>query len=532
MQSSNESRPLTNLGWVRPAAAVAALGFTSISLLVVWLQPADRFRAGQDIVTAVLCWGAFFWAATQPRRAALFAICVIGLELTEVMMRTGAINPTTSLILPLLVVAIGLLFGTRAMVGAAAAASLAILLGPPAGRWLQGLPRVNAEQMVGLALVEIELLAAVFFGQTVLSAYKKLLAETERSRQRYHQLFEHAPDGLVELDELGRMVEANPVALKLLGLTAAPPEGRLLAEVLQAAGGAAGFDLAKVDRNLPLAIELGQGPDARFIEIAARAQPGTGSRTLLVLRDSTARRLTEARQEQAQRLETVGRLAGGIAHDFNNLLTAIGGSAELLRDHTDRAVVRLADNILAAQQRAAHLIRQLLSFAQHDFRQPETVSLLRETAGWGDMLRRQTDDHCRLVISGDEQGLVVADAVQIQRILLNLVSNASDASPKGAVIEVRFKCLSLAEAARLGSSLSAERQVLVEVADRGCGMTAEVKSRLFEPFFTTKPQGKGTGLGLAAVHGLVAQNNGAIEIESAVNQGTTVRIFFPEAPRV
>jgi PAS domain S-box-containing protein len=529
MRPSLQPYTVTNLSWVRRALVIVASGYTVAGLLAVFMRPGIPITIVQNTATALLCWVAFFWSVRQPRPAALFAIGVIGLELAEVIFRFGRLEATVPVLFPVLVLTTGMLYGTRALVASAAVAALAILLAPMAGRYYLHRPAADSGEIYDSVIVEVELFGTVFFGWIVLSAYRRLLSETDESRQRYHQLFEHAPDGLVEVDEQSRIVEANPAALKMLGLASGPAAGRALGEVLRSAHGPDDFDLEQVRFGHLRVVEIAHGGATRFFEIAARPQPGTESRLLLVIRDTTARRMMEARQEQAQRLETVGRLAGGIAHDLNNMLTAIGGNAELLKESADPEVSGFATSILAAQRRAAHLIRQLLSFAQHDFRAPHPFDLLEEMMRWEEMLRRQAGDGCQLEIGGDEHATIVADDMQIQRILLNLVSNAREASPKGDLVALRVRRLLRSAAMAFGSPLEAERQVALEVIDYGRGMTAEVKSRLFEPFFTTKPQGEGTGLGLAAVHGLVAQNGGAVEIESTENHGTTVRIFFPES---
>jgi CheY-like chemotaxis protein len=168
------------------------------------------------------------------------------------------------------------------------------------------------------------------------------------------------------------------------------------------------------------------------------------------------------------------------------------------------------------------------AFARHDLHQPEVISLGRELVEWRESFQQVLGSHCRMEYKGEGKAWVLVDRLQIEQILRHLLKNAREASPPGAIVELRLSRQQRSAAEALGSPLDAGSQVLVEVVDFGRGMTAAVKARLFEPFFTTKPVGQGTGLSLAAVHGLVTQNGGAVEVESAVQQGTTVRLFFPE----
>jgi len=520
---------LSNLSWVRRAIAVGAAGFTLSSTLAAWLLPGRTITIAENGGAAILLWAAFFWAARQPRRAMLFGIAVVMSELVAVVFREGDVDPTIPLLFPVLALTAGLLYGARATATVAGLAIGAVAVAALAGRRLLHLPALVPAEVFDLAVVELEIAGGVYFGWIVLSAYKELLVETEESRQRYHQLFEHAPDGLVEVDGDTHILEANPAALRMLGLSAASSMGRRLQDMVQFSGSAPAQDLARLQPGQLRTVDIGQGHGVRHLEIAARAQPGPDGRLLLVVRDATVRRTAEGRREQTRRLETVGRLAGGIAHDLNNMLTAVGGNAELLKDPEVRDVPRLAEEILAAQRRAAGLIRRLMSFAQHDFRQAEVFDLAAAVRDWREPLQEQATGKCRIELGGDGRALVEADEMQIQRVLLNLVENARDASSAGQVVEVLVRRMGGAEAARSGSSLRAERQVVIEVVDYGAGMGPEIKTRLFEPFFTTKPQGQATGLGLAEVHGLVAQNRGAVEVKTAPGHGTTVRIFLPEA---
>jgi two-component system cell cycle sensor histidine kinase/response regulator CckA len=359
-----------------------------------------------------------------------------------------------------------------------------------------------------------------------LSAAKDL---AERERARYLALFSQAPDGLLGLDAGQVILEANEAACRLLGQSRVGVLGKGLAEVLSSAGAQSGIDLNDTsDSHRLLELSVNCGADsARALEISVQRAAATGEPSLLILRDVTQRKLIEKRIGHAQRLEAVGQLAGGIAHDFNNLLTAIGASAELLLTQPDGETQSLARIVLDAQKRGSGLTRQLLAFARRDVHQPTVIDLASTVAGMADLADRVLGKQHRLEIVQSEPLYINADAAQLEQVILNLVTNARDAMPLGGAIRFTLKALTSTEAHALGSRLSSERQALLEVVDTGVGIPAELHSRIFEPFFTTKARGQGTGLGLAAVQGIVVQNHGSIALESAVGLGTAFRIFFP-----
>jgi len=229
---------------------------------------------------------------------------------------------------------------------------------------------------------------------------------------------------------------------------------------------------------------------------------------------------------QAQKLEAIGRLAGGVAHDFNNVLTAILGSAELLlldapRGGASREEVQI---IRDAAVRAQELIRQLLAFSARQVLQPAVVDLNDLVKNLGRMLRRLIGEDLALLTElGPDLGAVRVDPGQVEQVLVNLAVNARDAMPDGGRLTIRTANVDVSEAAELPIG----RYVLIEVADTGTGMDAATMARAFEPFFTTKERGKGTGLGLASVYGIVRQSGGHIGLTSAPGAGTTFRIHLP-----
>ncbi|MBI5439940.1 MAG: MEDS domain-containing protein [Deltaproteobacteria bacterium] len=235
---------------------------------------------------------------------------------------------------------------------------------------------------------------------------------------------------------------------------------------------------------------------------------------------------------QAQKMEAVGRLAGGVAHDFNNLLTAILGYCELvlLRLEPEDPVRREVDEIRRAAERAAALTHQLLAFSRSQVLQPVLVDLGEVVTEVHRMLERIVGEDVELEVrSAPEQGLVLADAGQIQQVIVNLAVNARDAMPEGGKLTIETRNAGPGEGTDGADGTGAESYVVLTVSDTGHGMEEEVQAHLFEPFFTTKDAGKGTGLGLATVHGIVTQSGGRIEVGSRPGSGTTFRIYLPRA---
>jgi signal transduction histidine kinase/CheY-like chemotaxis protein len=247
------------------------------------------------------------------------------------------------------------------------------------------------------------------------------------------------------------------------------------------------------------------------------------------LRDQmTVRAHVEEKLRQAQKIEAIGQLTGGVAHDFNNLLMVISGGLEMLDRQTDPARrKRLMDGMRQAAERGSGLTRQLLAFSRRQELQPQTIDLARQIGGMRELLDRSLrgDVHVTLEFSPDLWPVEV-DASELELVVLNLAVNARDAMPRGGTIEIRAENLPL-----LDQGGSTKDFVTLSVSDNGSGMTREVQARVFEPFFTTKDIGKGSGLGLAQVHGFVQQSGGKIELQSEVGRGTKITLFLPRSSK-
>ena len=278
--------------------------------------------------------------------------------------------------------------------------------------------------------------------------------------------------------------------------------------------------------------------DGRHLNISLTVSPihdaqGTIVGASAIGRDITAHKRAEDQLRQAQKMEAIGRLAGGVAHDFNNILGIITACIELLESRIDSkaASQQYIDNIRKAAERGATLTRQLLAFSRQQVVQTTVLDLnarLRETSK---LLRPLMGDDVEVIISGRSSAAVVeGDPVQLDQVILNLAVNARDAMPKGGKLILETSTIEMDETmAAQHAPLTAGKYVQLTVSDTGTGMDSATAARIFEPFFTTKEVGKGTGLGLAMVYGIVRQSNGHILVYSEPGRGTTFKIYMPSA---
>jgi PAS domain S-box-containing protein len=277
-----------------------------------------------------------------------------------------------------------------------------------------------------------------------------------------------------------------------------------------------------------------RSPDGRTYELRSvpiRDENGTVVSVVEVGRDITEMKRMEEQLLQSQKMEAVGRLAGGVAHDFNNLLTVITGYGELLlsRLGEDDPRRKEAEEIRKAGNRAAALTRQLLAFSRRQVLQPEVLDLNRVVRELETMLRRLIGENIDLATSLDTGlGNVKVDPGQIEQVVVNLAVNARDAMPGGGKLLIRTaNFISDGEAARGDETVPSGSYALLEISDTGCGMDPSTIAHIFDPFFTTKEKGKGTGLGLATVYGIVRQSGGHISVTSEPGKGATFHVFIP-----
>jgi PAS domain S-box-containing protein len=358
------------------------------------------------------------------------------------------------------------------------------------------------------------------------------MALLERERQ-FRAVFFDAADAMLILDDDRHILESNPAACALFGVDAGAVVSRTLDALLSDEAG----QLAAAWREL---LTFGEAkrehhvsvtpPDIRLVECSYRARVH-GNRHLCIARDITSRRLLEERLIQSEKIESVGRLAGGIAHDFNNLLTAILGYTELLLAHhqgddPDRGDL---EEIQRAGQRAASLTQQLLAFSRKQVLMPKDVDLNQTVASLKSMLARLIREDITLTCDLSPAPTTIRiDPTQLEQAILNLVLNARDALPAGGNIRLEVARVRRAQVDVPPDQPSAATDyVRLRVIDDGVGISPEAKPHLFEPFFTTKEVGKGTGLGLASVYGIVRQSNGIISVASEPGRGSVFTMHFP-----
>ena len=276
--------------------------------------------------------------------------------------------------------------------------------------------------------------------------------------------------------------------------------------------------------------------DVRWLSGAGRillGGHGEPVRAVGISLDVTERRTLEQQFQQAQKMEAVGQLAGGVAHDFNNLLTVILGFCELLLADLGPGDPRQADisEIQSAGIRAAGLTRQLLAFSRKQIIEPTRLDLNVVVADMQAMLRRLIREDVKVVLSlGPDLAAVNADRGEVEQIVMNLAVNARDAMPNGGRLIIETANVELDDHyAKTHVDVKSGPHVLLTVTDTGTGMTPQVKARLFEPFFTTKEPGKGTGLGMATVFGIVTRSGGSVDVDSELGTGTSFKVYFPRA---
>jgi two-component system cell cycle sensor histidine kinase/response regulator CckA len=411
---------------------------------------------------------------------------------------------------------------------------------PPDGRSIEvGVRRDGGpETWVELAVVPVHLDKRILLTVHLRDiTERKRAEESRRARERlFHALFQNATDALTVIDGAGAIQEVNAAACTLIGLDRLALIGRPLPKFFESVSMTQGlWGSGRGDTPSRWeAVLLRPDTARRRVELTLTAEVLPG-RHLAALRDVTEQGRIEEQVRQAQKMEAVGRLAGGIAHDFNNLLTAVTGFAEMLVASLppDGAERHRAAEILKASERGAGLVRQLLAFSRRQVTKPRVLDLnavIRETDA---MLRQILGEHLRLDLDlAVTPCATLADSSQIEQILVNLVVNARDAMPRGGTITVSTGRAALDdEFARLHVGARPGSYVTLSVADNGEGMGPETRARVFEPFFTTKVQGKGTGLGLATVYGIVKQNDGYIWVESAPGQGARFDVYLPESAR-
>ena len=417
------------------------------------------------------------------------------------------------------------------------------------GRDFAGRRRDGTEFPVEISLSPVQTDEGLLSFATVIDITARKAAETAlaESEHRFRTVLEASPNAIIAIDREGLIVYANPNVEETFGYGRDELIGQVVERLLPEGIGDRHIDHRHDFFEHPASRPMGVGLDlsgrrrdgTEFpVEISlSPVETGDGLLVFATVADITVRKGLENQLLQAQKMESIGRLAGGIAHDFNNMLSAIRGYADFIEDDlaADRADIDLDDvrrsaaAITNATERAAALTASLLAFARQQILEPQTLDVRELARGVEPMLRRLIGERIRLVMSLDPAtGSIRADPGQLDQIIINLVINARDALPAGGKITVQTANHSITEPYAIEHfDVSPGDYVMLAVSDDGTGMDVETRKHIFEPFFTTKEVGKGTGLGLASIFGIVRQSGGHIWLYSEPGRGTTFKLYFP-----
>jgi len=420
------------------------------------------------------------------------------------------------------------------------------LLGTPSCCWL-GVPLRTPAAKIGVLVVQdyenekayshrdLEFLDSVG-GQIALAIERKRAEEARRENEaRLRVLIERLPAVLWTVDANLRFTSIVGAGLARLGLLQNQLVGKTLFDYFETPDRTfppiAATHRAISGESRTFHLEWKDGSYACHVE-PLRDAAGEVQGAICMALDITDRKQLEEQFRQAQKMEAVGRLAGGIAHDFNNLLMVIQGYADLLAERLPAEDLRRrnAEQIQVAAQRASSLTRQLLAFSRKQIMEPKVLSVHTVVAEMEKMLRRLIGEDIDLVTSTvPDLWLVKADRSQIEQVVMNLAVNARDAMPHGGRLTIETANVELdASSSHPAVALAPGKYLMLAVTDNGCGMDEKTQAHIFEPFFTTKEKGKGTGLGLATVYGVVKQSGGYIWVYSEPGRGTTFKVYLPK----
>lgn len=376
---------------------------------------------------------------------------------------------------------------------------------------------------------------------------RRALAAADLERRRLAAIVEALPVGIWIADATGRVTLTNAAAAEIFGGQAPRPEHVAKYDEYGAFWPATGKPVLAEEWPIVRTLRTGQAVVREPIDIArfdgtrghalfsSVSIPGSGGQpngAMVVALDITERTKLEEQLRGAQKMEAIGRLAGGVAHDFNNILSVILGYTALMTDDLGKNDPKRADlmEISTAAERAVALTQQLLALGRRQVLQPRAIDLAETLRTLERMLRRLLGEGIELSIqAGAELGAVFADPTQIDQVIMNLVVNARDAMPTGGKLSIELDNVELGAADVVAGNVDvrAHRHVMLAITDTGVGMDAATLAKIFEPFFTTKVSGKGTGLGLATVFGIVRQSGGDIRVSSEPTRGTTFKVYLP-----
>ncbi len=542
----------------RESALVAAIARILLALIVpgIVAMGVGRLSADPELSLGLMSgFGTIIFACQQLARRGFGAIAshlLLSSGLLTVLLALhtfGGITTSNTAGLPVIVLYAALLRGWRTASFYAALGVLGVCV--MAVGMLQGfIPPSPYPASVGASALGVVLyMAAAAAGVFVVErqrrdsqhAAERAARVAQSNNERLEQLIDESPDGLAWFDVRGRLIEANPAFCHMCGRLPARLVGQAVGQLdrftsssrIEAVRAMERLAGGEAEQSFGLRGEAGR---ECIVEVTARrvVLPGGTEAFQWNARDVTEREAErEARERlavelrEARRLEDIGRLAGGVAHDFNNLLTAVNANAHLLGKEAslpDRGKKQL-DVITQAGERAAALTQQLLAFARRQVLAPQPVELGGAIRGMTTLLEQMLGESIRLRLElGPHPVWVEVDSSRLEQVIANLAINGRDAMHGGGALTIDLGRVTLGDHPVLPPGPYAR----LRVSDSGVGMDAATAARVFEPFFTTKSETKGTGLGLATVHGIVRQSGGQISVQSQKGEGTTFEVHLPE----
>lgn len=519
-----EQAPERYRSWVRVGILTAVVGYTLSLSAQLWEHGWDALSGMRE--PYVILGGLVAFALERSNRLRAASLLVLGLlwcELHVTLVVAGLHSSSVSVLSPV-VLGTTLFLGTRPAFGLALSALASIPAALALRSEIYGTPFLAPGELTILVVLEAVIVSTALLLGLFMHAFGRVLQTSERNAARARELIDGAPDAIFSVNQQGNIEDCNPKAERLLGLSRQDVLGSELSKL--------GLRELGSDRAMRVSLDTLSESSREYVVVNTGlelegllrmvSRPDGTRGALIVLRDVTQRKRAERRAQElqhqllhAQKLEAVGQLAGGIAHDINNLLTAVGGYGDLLAWHSDPFIRETATELMAARDRGTGLTRQLLAFARKELAQPRGMDLAETLSGMDRLLHRLAGEQIRLEIDARGPAVIFADPGQIEQVVVNLVMNAKDALPDGGLLRISCR------------PQNDEAWVELGVEDTGCGMSEATRRRVFEPFFTTKPRGRGTGLGLSTVHGIVETSGGRIDLVSRVGKGTKFTLTWP-----
>lgn len=503
--------------WVRTAFAVGAVAYLTVSLARFTLGTGMQLR---EVLLFFVCSLSFMAEPRFPRTSIVVMLsCVWAEMMTSHLLTNEGIRSASSAAVPVLMVGCGLLLGARAAWTIAIATSLAVPAAVIAGgKYFDG-PGLRSSDVEFLIILEVSIYGIAILLTGFLRTLSDLVNKEQANAARWREFVEEAPDAIVAVNTDGVVVAFNKLAEEYFELDRAKILGGDFSTLQQLQPECFTTD-ALPSSSRPQQMVLGK----RTLETRLRREQvdGKTSQWLFVLRDVSEReaaaqntRVLRSQLNHIQKMDAIGQLAGGVAHDFNNLLTAVSGAAFALQDSEEEEAQEIGAELLEASQQGAALTRQLLTFARREVVQARVVDLHDALEATRALVSRVLGERIRFDIDAQPGCYVRLDEGQLEQVILNFAANARDATQGVGTFSLTVS--------------STAETVTLRASDSGSGMDEQTIEHIFEPFFTTKPSNQGTGLGLATIHGIVAQWEGTIHVESKLGEGSTFIIEWPLA---